>query len=107
MKTLGELRVGDEFQLVHYDGGYITDIKKHTISIITEIQIGIIIKFFDESNYLRGVTIEKTEYDLLDAPSYYCGSIIADKNHVIELLENDKKKFDEQYNEIYNKIHHG
>ena len=104
MKTLGELRVGDEFWLVQYEGGYIIDIKKHTISIINEIQIGIIIKFFDESNYLRGVAIEKTEYDLLDAPSYYCGSIIADKNHVIELVENDKKKFDEQYNELLKSI---
>lgn len=104
MKTLGELRVGDEFWLVHYEGEYIIDIKKHTISIITEIQIGIIIKFFDEGNYLRGVTIEKTEYDLLDAPSYYCGSIIADKNHVIELVKNDKKKFDEQYNELLKSI---
>ena len=25
MKTLGELKVGDEFWLVHYDGGYITN----------------------------------------------------------------------------------
>ena len=104
MKTLGELKVGDEFWLVHYDGGYITNIKKHTISIITEIQIGIIVKFFDEGNYLRGVTIEKTEYNLLDAPSYYCGSIIADKNHVTELVENDKKKFDERYNELLKSI---
>ena len=37
MKTLGELRVGDEFWLVHYDGGYITDIHRHDSATASRI----------------------------------------------------------------------
>lgn len=106
MKTLGELRVGDTFYIINWEAGYINSIHEHIVSIITEIQIGEIIKWIDKDGYIRARTIEKNEYDLTECTSAYCESICSDKEKIKELLDKDYKTFIKRYNknlEILNK----
>ena len=98
MKTLGELRVGDTFYLLHYDGGYCTLIEKHIVSIITEIRIGCIIKWLDKDADIHGFTLESKEYNQTDCTAAYCTIACSDELRVRYLLDNDYKKFINQYN---------
>lgn len=96
MKKLGELRVGDPFYLLHYDGGYCELIEEHIVGLITEIRIGCIIKWLDDG-YIRGFTIETKEYDKEDCTAAYCTIACASKERAKQLLENDYKRFMTKY----------
>lgn len=93
MKTLGEINIGDTFYLIYYKEDYIYSVKKYSCTIINEILCGKIIKWFDDTNYLMGVTIKKESYNLLEDSICYSTFICADKNRVIELLQENKDKF--------------
>lgn len=93
MKTLGELKIGDEFYIVHYDGGHIYDIEKHIISIVNETKIGEIIKFFDSRNDLISLSIEREDYGKTNTYAFYCALIASNKETVKLLLEDDMKLF--------------
>jgi len=98
MKTLGELRVGDTFYLLHYDGGYCTFIEKHIVSIITEIRIGCIIKWIDKDGDIHGFTLESKEYNQTDCTAAYCTIACASKERAKQLLDNDYRRFMDKYN---------
>ena len=99
MKTLGELRVGDTFYIINWEAGYINSIHKHIVSIITEIQIGEIIKWIDKNGDIHARTIEKNKYNLMECSSSYCESICSyDKEKIKELLDKDYKTFTKRYN---------
>ncbi len=98
MKKLGELRVGDPFYLLHYDGGYCELIEEHLVGVITEIKIGCIIKWLDEEGYIRGFTLEEKEYDKEDCTAAYCTIACASKERAKQLLDNDYKRFMNKYN---------
>ena len=106
MKTLGELRVGDIFYIINWEAGYINSIHEYIVSIITEIQIGIIIKWIDKNRDMHARTIEKNEDNSIECTSAYCESICSDKGKIKELLNKDHQRFIERYNknlEILNK----
>ena len=98
MKTLGELKVGDLFYLLHYDGGYCELIEEHMVGLITEIRIGHIIKWLDDEGYVHGFTLETNENDKEDCTAAYCTIACASKERAKQLLNNDYKRFIEKYN---------
>ena len=98
MKTLGELKVGDPFYLLHYNGGYCELIKKHLVGIITEIKIGRLIKWLDKEGNIRGFTLQEKEYDKEDCTAAYCTIACASKERAKQLLNNDYKEFMNKYN---------
>lgn len=98
MKKLGELRVGDPFYLLHYDGGYCGLVEKHIVGIITEIRIGCIIKWIDKDGDIRGFTLETKEYDKEDCTAAYCTIACASKERAKQLLDNDHMRFMNNYN---------
>ena len=98
MKTLGELKIGDEFYLLHYNGGYCEFVEKHLVSIITEIKIGCIIKWLDEDGDFHGFTIEEKEYNEEYCTTAYCTIVCANKEKANELLDNDYKNFMNKFN---------
>ena len=104
MKTLGDLKVGDKFYLIEYDeGGFITNITERYVAIIKDISVGMIIKYFNNGE-LEGFTIQKDEYDENFAICYYLIYCCADLNYVKTLIKEDKKKFNNRYNNILNTI---
>ena len=98
MKTLGELRVGDIFYLLHYDCGYYELIEEHLVGLITEIKIGSIIKWLDEEGYIQGFTLEEKEYDKEYCTAAYCTIACANKEIAKQLLDNDYRRFMDKYN---------
>ena len=98
MKTLGELRVGDTFYLLHYDGGYCTSIESHMVGIISEIKIGCLIKWLDKNGDIHAFTLETKEYNQPDCTAAYCTIACADKERAKQLIENDYERFMEKYN---------
>ncbi len=93
MKTLGEINIGDTFYILHYNGGYIVNVEKLSCAIITEIKIGALIKWIDKDGYVRGFTLQTQHFDHYDCTAAYCAIACADKERVIELLNEDKERF--------------
>lgn len=102
MKTFGDLKVGDEFYLIEWEGCYIENITKRVVGIIKEIRIGIIIKYLDDNGDLRAFTIENDELSKSEETVFYCTSACSDVEYLKILLEADKNKFDKRYNKLYN-----
>jgi len=102
MKTLGEVKVGDEFYLIYYstEGNCLLNVRKYTVSIINEIQIGKIIKWIDNAGNIRGTTISKEKYnDVMDNAFYEC-KICLDKEFVLKFIEDDKNDQIEKYKKM-------
>ena len=105
MKTLGQLQVGDPFYIINYDeGDHIYDVCEKVVSIITDIAVGKIVKYLDAEGILHGITVVKDEFDNTNATSHYLASICSDKERCLELLEEDKKSFLDNYSRIMTQL---
>jgi len=102
MKTFGDLKVGNEFYLISWEGGYIENITKRVVGIIKEIRIGIIIKYLDDAGNLHAFTIENDELSKSEATVFYCTSACSDVDYLKILLDADKSKFERRYNRLLN-----
>jgi len=107
MKTLGQLQVGDTFYVIDYDeGDHIYDVCEKVVSIITDIAVGKIVKYLDAEGILHGITVVKDEFDNTNATSHYLQAICSDKERCLELLEEDKKSFLDNYSRIIAQLNH-
>lgn len=104
MKTLGQLRIGDTFYIINWNGGYISSIQQYKISVMNENKIGVIIKWVDEDGDIHGRAIGKEEFNYPKCHSAYCESISADKEYVKKLLKEYKKKYLKKYNKLLKSI---
>ena len=106
MKTLDNLKPGDDFFLIYvsYDCDCITDVKKHTVSIVREIQIGKIIKWLDKDGNMFGTTITKEEYNDVMCKAFYQCKICSDKEYVFKLIKEDKEKQIKRYNQMLDSL---
>jgi hypothetical protein len=104
MKTLGQLQVGDTFYLINYDEGHISDVCEKVVSVITDIAVGKIVKYLDAEGVLHRIDVTKDEFENTDATAYYLTSICSDKERCLELLEEDKKSFLDNYSRIITKL---
>lgn len=106
MKTLGELKVGDPIYFIYYsdEGDCILDVNEYILSILTEIAVGCIIKWIDNSGDLHGTTLLKKENESYIARAFYGCKMCADKDFVINLINDDKKQQMKKYDNILNKL---
>lgn len=106
MKTLGELRVGDGFYLIYYsgEGNCILSVRKHVVSVITEVKIGEIIKWTDQNGYVRGTSITKEDYGKYICKAFYECKLCSDKDFVLDFIENDKNRQMDKYNKILKEL---
>lgn len=104
---LGELKTGDIFYIIHWEGGYIGHINTCIVKDFLPIKLGRIIHYTitDETDdTVHGVTLEFNEYENEIAQAYYVTQMCSNKELLINLLKNDKEKFIERQNIILRKI---
>ena len=105
MKTLGQLQVGDTFYVIDYDEGkHISNVHERIVGIITDIAIGKIVKYLDAEGNPHGIAVTEDEFENTDATAYYLASICSDKERCLELLEEDKKSFLDNYSRIITQL---
>ena len=106
---LGELDKGDTFYLVKYDGNYISSIETKTVDSILNIKIGRIVHYDTDikNKTSLGFTIENNKFGKTIIPVFYEMKVCSNKEDVLKLLEEDKEKFINNYNEMLASIIYG
>ena len=102
VKTLGELKTGDTFYLIHWQGGHISSIESKVVDSILDIKIGRIIHYdTDKENKTGlGLTLKTNELNE-NVIDYHCQmQVCSDKNVVYEIIENDKEEFMYNYQQM-------
>ncbi len=102
IKTLGELKIGDIFYLVNYEGGHISSIETKTVDSTLDIKTGRIVHYDTdtENNTCLGFKIKKEEFGETIISAYFETMVCSDKNVLYEMIENDKEEFLYNYKQM-------
>ena len=102
VKTLGELKTGDTFYLIHWQGGHISSIESKVVDSILDIKIGRIIHYdTDKENKTGlGLTLKNNELNENVIDYHYHMQVCSDKNVLYEIIENDKEEFMYNYQQM-------
>ena len=102
VKTLGELKTGDTFYLIHWQGGHISSIESKVVDSTLDIKIGRIIHYdTDKENKTGlGLTLKNNELNENVIDYHYHMQVCSDKNVLYEIIENDKEEFMYNYQQM-------
>ena len=102
VKTLGELKTGDTFYLIHWQGGHISSIESKVVDSILDIKIGRIIHYdTDKENKTGlGLTLKNNELNENVIDYHYQMQVCSNKNVLYEIIENDKEEFMYNYQQM-------
>lgn len=102
MKTLGELKAGDIFYLINWEGGHISSIETKIVDSTLDIKIGRIIHYDTDKKNKTGLgfTIETNEFNESIIDSLYQTQVCSDKDVLYEVIENDKDEFIYNYQQM-------
>ena len=102
VKTLGELKTGDTFYLIHWQGGHISSIESKVVDRTLDIKIGRIIHYdTDKENKTGlGLTLKNNELNENVIDYHYQMQVCSDKNVLHEIIENDKEEFMYNYQQM-------
>lgn len=103
VKTLAELKTGDTFYLINWEGGHISSVDTKVVDSTLDIKIGRIIHYDTDRKNKTGLgfTLKTNEFNesVID---YYSGKlqICSDKDVLYEIIENDKEEFMYNYQQM-------
>ena len=102
VKTLGELKIGDIFYLIHWQGDHISSIESKVVDSTLDIKIGRIIHYdTDKENKTGlGLTLKTNELNENVIDYHYHMHVCSDKNVLYEIIENDKEEFMYNYQQM-------
>lgn len=102
VKTLGELKTGDTFYLIHWQGGHISSIESKVVDSTLDIKIGRIIHYdTDKENKTGlGLTLKNNELNENVIDYHYHMQVCSDKNVLYKIIENDKEEFMYNYQQM-------
>ena len=102
VNTLGELKTGDTFYLIHWQGGHISSIESKVVDSALDVKIGRIIHYdTDKENKTGlGLTLKTNELNENVIDYHYQIQICSDKNVLYEIIENDKEEFMYNYQQM-------
>ena len=101
VKTLGELKTGETFYLIHWQGDHISSIESKVVNSILDIKIGRIINYDTDKENKTGLgfTVKTSELNesVID---YNYVHICSDKDVLYEIIDNDKEEFMYNYRQM-------
>ena len=102
VKTLGELKTGDTFYLIHWQGDHISSIESKVVNSILDVKIGRIIRYNtdNENKTGLGLTLKTNELNECVIYYHYHMHVCSDKNVLYEIIENDKEEFMYNYQQM-------
>lgn len=102
VKTLGELKKGDTFYLINWQGGHISSIDTKVVDSTLDIKIGRIIHYDTDKKNKTGLgfTLETSEFNESVIDSHYETQVCSDKDVLYEIIENDKEEFMYNYQQM-------
>ena len=95
VKTLGELKTGDTFYLIHWQGDHISSIESKVVDSILDIKIGRIINYCTDKENKTGLGFTLKTNELNESVIYYHYHmhVCSDKNVLYEIKNTGHGKF--------------
>lgn len=90
METLGELKIGDTFYLIHWNGNHISTFETKTVQDIIDTKIGMNIYYGENINDIFVIEFNKFKETVYKI--YFETEVCSDKNVLLEMIDRNYKR---------------